>query len=291
MKKIAFLLDTSCISEDIKQTNVKVLPLQIVVNVNGEEKIYNDVEQISRKEVLHFLNSDADVKTSQTPYGVVESTIIDLLKDYDKVYCLPISKHLSGQYNSFISVKKSLEKNIQKDRVIVIDSLSVGFENNWLVSKITKWESENKSLEEIVELVKEWKQKQYGNIMVSNISTLVKGGRLTGVKAILVKVLNLKLMIQWFNGELTFKGKDKKIENTILKTIEYNNKSNSFKKNGINKLVFYSDLSDSETNRLIKFTKESLGLQNNSKHELYKMPSIILAHLGDESFGVQIISK
>ncbi len=289
MKKIGFLIDTSASVEFIEQDNVKVLPVKIVVNDGKKEVEYDDYTEFTRKDVVQNIKKGYDIKTSQTPYGLIEKNITDLLKKYDRVYCLTISKTLSGLYNSYCQIKKDLDKTIEKDRVIVVDTNALGMDQNYLIEEISKWEEEQIPIDKILVNIKNFTKKRCGGVIIRNLERLIKGGRLTGVKAIIAKALNLNLVIEWYSGALTYFDKSLKTSDAITKNINNIQQKVNFKENGIKKLVFYTDLPDNEERKkLVAETLEKLNLPNNFNYVLFEIPGVVVIYLGNNYFGFYV---
>ena len=289
MKKIAFLIDTSAAIEFIKQENVEVLPVKIIVNDGKNEIEYNDYTEFSRKDVVENIKKGYDIKTSQTPYGLIEKNIVELLKKYDRVYCLQISKTLSGQYNSYCQIKKELDKTIEKDRVIVVDTNALGMDQNFLIEEITKWEEEQIPIDKIINNIKNFTKKRCGGVIIRNLERLIKGGRLTGVKAIIAKALNLNLIIEWYLGSLTYFDKSLRMNDAITKLANNIQQKINYKENGIKKIVFYTDLPDNEERKqLVAETLEKLNLPKDFNYILCEIPGVVVIYLGNNYFGFYV---
>lgn len=288
MKKIGFLIDTSASIDYINNKDVKVLPVKINVNDGKSEKEYDDYVEFKMKDVVHGIKNGYDIKTSQTPYGIIQENIIEMLKVYDRVYCLTISKSLSGQYNSYCQIKKDLDKTIEKDRLIVVDTNALGMDQNYLIEEITNCEKQEMSIDKILSCIKEFTKRRCGGVIIRNLERLIKGGRLTGVKAILAKALNLNLVIEWYNGLLTYNDKSLKFIDAIDKNIANIEKKIKFKDNGIKRLVFYTDISGSEKNEFINYVLKKLDLPNNFKYVCTELPDVVIIYLGIDYFGFYI---
>lgn len=292
MKKFGFLIDTSAEVRLIKNPDVNVLPVKISVD-DGEEIIeYNDYVEFGMEDVVSAIKKGYDIKTSQTPYGLIEKNILDMLKKYERVYCLTISKTLSGLYNTYCSIKKNLEKTIDKDRVIVIDTNALGLDQNFLIESITEWENQNLSVDKILSNVKIFTKKRCGGVIIRNLERLIKGGRLVGIKAILAKALNLNLVVEWYNGCLTYRDKAIKMFDAIDKNIQNIEKNLNFREDGIKRLVFYTDIVDqNEKNKFIEYTLNKLSLPTNYKYICSPLPDVVVIYLGINYFGFYIESN
>ncbi len=120
------------------------------------------------------------------------------------------------------------------------------------------------------------------------MDSLVSGGRLKGLKAILVKALNLKLIIKYQDGKLDYQDKATKLAGAIDKGFSILEKELNTKKNKIKKVCIFIDLPPSnELNDIINYTKLKFNMFENVEFITdRKLPTAIIAHLGSQSFTV-----
>lgn len=288
MKKYCFLMDTSADPKISKQfKDVHVMQFGIIVKEgNSEEKTFIDWENITRDEIFKYFAKNADVKTSQPSYGFIEAKIEELLQEYEKVICIPISKHFSGTYNSCCSVKKALDKKFGKNRILIVDGRGLSYMNTNYLIEIKKLLDEGKTLEEVEKHLKHACDKYCGFACVTNASQLVKGGRLTGIKALLVKALNLKLVIKFQDGKLDFYDKSTNLPSAIDKGLVLTNKELELPKNKIHGIYIFSDLNEEDTKKYTKYVEGKFPGVEKSKFLLSQLPTAIVTHLGNNSFAV-----
>ena len=91
--KIKISADTSCLinSEVLKKNDISEFPLNVIV----DEVEYLDGVSINQEQLLNYMNSDAVIKTSTPPPGVIIEYFENLFKEYDKVIHFTISSKLS----------------------------------------------------------------------------------------------------------------------------------------------------------------------------------------------------
>ena len=293
MKKYCFLLDTSSDSDGLNiHEDSYVIPFGVIIGSNGQDKLYDDWYGISREEILDALDKGYDVKTSQAPFGIMYEKVEQLLKEYEKVVIFTITKEFSGTYQTYLNIKKQIEDSTgDKERILVVDSRGLGYMQNMAIETVKKGMDMNKSFAEIEKAVKNLISSYCGFTCITNAIQLVKGGRLKGLKAILVKALNLKLIIKYQDGKLDYQDKSLNLFGAMDKGIEMLRKELCLKKNKIKKLVFFSDLKDqNETIELMKYVKMKLNdFDNYEVIENKKFPAAIVAHLGNYSFSVLIV--
>lgn len=284
--KYTFLIDSSASQQVFNMKNVNVLPVEIIVEQNGEEKAFKDNIEISREEVENYIKKDVDLKSSQTPYGVISEKLVELLTKNEKVICLTISKNLSGLYNSYCSIKKELEKDPEyKNRILVVDTLSLGIQQDFLIEDITDFLERGLTFAEIEQKIKEINKKYCGVTAITNATRLKKGGRLTGIKALLVRALNIKLLIKWQNGALTFVDKKSNLEDSVDRMWEIITQELSIPKNKIRRLIVFSELDKTTTEKLNKRLLDQIK-QPNIKIIESKFPTCVILHLGIGSYSI-----
>ena len=274
-KKFCFLIDTSSDQDAINiHSDTFVIPFGIIINDGKEEKVYDDWYQIDRDSVIEALDKGYDVKTSQPSYGKCYNEVENLLKEFEKVIIFTITKEFSGTYQSYLNIKKALETKYGKDRILVVDSKSLGYMQNECMKLVKKLMDSNKTFGDIEKTVKKY------------INSY--GGRLKGLKAILVKALNLKLIIKYQDGKLDYQDKATKLAGAIDKGFSILEKELNTKKNKINKVCIFIDLPPSnELNDIINYTKLKFNMFENVEFITdRKLPTAIIAHLGGQSFTV-----
>lgn len=287
-KEFAFLVDTSATNKILEKDNVFYVPIEVIIEKKDGPISLKDHDDISREEIENHIKNDVDLKSAQTPYGVVSEKMTELLQTYEKVICLPISKQLSGQYNSFCSVKKELEAYPEyKNRILVLDTLSLGILQDYLVEDVTTYLKKGFSFSEIESLVKETATKTCGATTITNATRLKKGGRLTGIKALLVKALNIKLIIKFKNGALEFADKKSNLEDSVVAICNVISKDLNLSTRRIKRLFIMSDLDDATTKKLNKLVVNELNLSEDAIISS-KLPSCIILHLGINSYSVLV---
>lgn len=291
MKNYCFLMDTSGNRDIVNiHEDTYVLPFNIIINDGNGPVSYNDWYDITREQVFDALANGYDVSTSQTAYGITYETFENLLKEYERIFCFTITKEFSGTYNTWCSIKKQLEEEYGKDRIYVFDTKALGIMQNQIVKIVKVMLDQGKSVHEIEKAIKKHNNEICGFTCITNASQLVKGGRLKGLKAILVKALNIKLVIKYQDGKLTFTDKSLNLPSAIDKGIEMLSKELNFKKNPPKRVVFMSDLSnEEEVNNLIQYSKMKFANYPDCQFSITEsFPIAVISHLGNSSFSILV---
>lgn len=283
MGRIGIIVDSASSIKGGEYNDVYVIPLIIIENNNGKEVSYCDEVDLSFAAMLDKIDGGANLKTSQIPMGVMIEQIEKINDKYDDIFVIPLTKHISGNYNSW----KLLEQDYKK--IHVLDAEDVGPGIKWTVEDILKFAQEGKSVDQIIKYVEDVKQKRSSILFVDDISCLVRGGRLSGFKGMIVKILGLKILIK-FRKNLTFFNKARNMESAIKKAYDEINNDIHFVENGINRIAFYQMSNDKkfleETEKNVK--KFFPKIKEFSRGHL---SSVITVHTGGNSFAIYIESK
>lgn len=289
MKKIAFIVDTSSSVKVNEFKDVYVLPLTInVTNTKTNEiKSYHDTVDITNKDVAKFLSDkNCTITTSQSSTGEIINLVEKIYDKYDEIYVLPIPLYLSGSANTWNLIAKEYDK------------LIVGIENKEIADGI-KW-----CIKDLLEMAKkgtltpttfkEYLLKQQeieaGVLFVSDITQLAKGGRVSNLKSLILKILKLNIVITCDKNGLNFfkttKGLTKGFDATIE---EYKKRVPGFSLDKIKKLCFQfgtKNENNPDIIELINYIKSVIP--KDCKIETGYISNVILAHTGDNAIIIKI---
>lgn len=116
--------------------------------------------------------------------------------DFDgNIYVITLSSSLSGSYNSAELAKKLYLEDHPDKKIEVIDSRSASVGQALIAMKIKELEESGLSFEAIIKKVNAYRDSISTKFVLESLDTLRKNGRLTGLQAIIVSVLNIKLLM------------------------------------------------------------------------------------------------
>ena len=113
-------------------------------------------------------------------------------EDEVTAFGVTLSAELSGSYNSAVLGQRMIEEEFPNKKVYVFNSRSACIGETLVALKIQECAEKGASFEEIVEQVEDYLRRRETLFVLENLETLRKNGRLTGMKAALVSVLNIK---------------------------------------------------------------------------------------------------
>ncbi len=286
MKKIAIMTDTSGIFNGYKINDIFVTPIKIIATKNDEILTFDDGVNITRDQIFTYLNNGYEVSTAQPSINDVIIKTEKLLQRYEAIVFAVISKNMSGFYN----ILKIVQEEFGYNKIHIINTLQIGAPLTWLLIDLRKMLDEGKSFQELDKYTANYQKRVSATIIIRNIKQLVKSGRVSGVKALFIRIFKIKLIIKLEDGKWQYFDKSDSYENTVNKSLTCINKINSFQTKGIKRIEVMSDLKDK--------TQEALCIENikafvNSKDDIKisKLPNSVIAHGGDQTFTIAIEAK
>lgn len=174
------------LTEDMrKDGHFHVVPLTLQV---GEEHVVDD-QTFDQAKFLKLVSESPVAPKSACPSP---EAYMELYKGEEDIYVVTLSGNLSGSFNSAeVARKLYLEENPHKN-IELFNSCSASVGQTLIALKIQEYARMEKSFEEITRLVHKFRESLSTKFVLENLDTLRKSGRLTGLKAIISSVLNIK---------------------------------------------------------------------------------------------------
>ncbi|AGR42431.1 DegV family protein [Spiroplasma diminutum] len=269
--KIAILIDSSCGIKNTKDYKDLYLVPLMITKEDGQQ-IADDANL--KDDEFYKLNDSQLLKTSQSVPGDVMGKWDELLKEYDEVVCLLLSKGLSGQYNTFRMFSQE-DEYINKIHVIDTNGVSIVIKRQ--LELVQKLISEGKTGKEVKEIIEKFYNQINGYIIPKSLDQLVRGGRISKAAAGLAKILKITPILK-YNGEIDKQGKTRTFKKAVEEAIELlkhtypNNK----------KIDISYSRADDETLELVKNIIENSGLEIGLFDNL---ANTIICHTGRETFA------
>ena len=206
--------------ELIARYDVGILPLNIVL----DDKSYQDGRDISPDEIYAWSDEhNTTPKTSACSVEQAASFFKQYLDQGDDVVSFSISESMSSSISSMMLGAKSLKA---EGRVTVIDSANLSTGVGHLVIEAAIMAKEGKSAQEIAQRIEELKPRVRASFVVDTLTYLHRGGRCSGVAALVGGVLKLHPQINVANGKMApdkkFRGKMNRVILNYAKELEPN---------------------------------------------------------------------
>ncbi len=180
---------------DLPQEFIDKYQIHLVpINLELEGSTFLDKVSIKPDQIYSILDEVKEYPTSsQPPLKTVEKLLAFLCDHYKSVIMISVSKELSGTWNVFNNAAGPLQEKGKK--ISVINSKLNSGAQGLLVQKAAQLIDEGKNHEEIKEKLEALIPGTRIFVSVATFKYMVRGGRVSPMKGLLAKVLNLKPIV------------------------------------------------------------------------------------------------
>ncbi len=189
--KIGLVTDSTCDLNDeiISEYNITVIPLKVHF---GTENFIDKVEIDSAKFFKKIESSPHIPKTSKPSKHDFLKEYKKMLKKYDKIISIHVSKGLSGTYES----AELAAQELAEDQIEVINSSSISLGLGFQVLLVAKLIENNYECKEIISKIKKAKDKISCIFTVEDLTYMKEGGRIGKARAFLGTIFNINPIIE-----------------------------------------------------------------------------------------------
>jgi len=191
----------------ILDENIKVVPLKVII---GEREYVDGT--MDPEIIVDALEEKIRVKTSQPAPEHFKDAFESLLKTYDEVLCLTLSKTLSGTINSAELAKTILDN----DKVTVVDTESTISGSGYLTEKVVEYLNDGHNVSEALKYLEDLKDKGSLVFTVNDLRQLHLNGRLGKLSAFIGNILKIKPILRFKRGILEVEHKVRSFNNVML---------------------------------------------------------------------------
>jgi len=187
---VALVTDSACDlpPEFIDEHQIHVIPF----NLSFGTAQYLDKLTITPQQFYTLLKTRREhPQSSQAPVAVMQNLFSFLSTFYDSILVFNLSAGLSGAW-SFS--RQAAEKTAAK-KISVIDTKNLSVAQGLIVMRAAEALSGGASHEDIVRLSEEWIAKTRLLVDIATLKYLVRGGRISPMKGLAARLLNLKPII------------------------------------------------------------------------------------------------
>lgn len=171
--------------------HIRVVPLSIFAD---GKQYYNflDGSAIGFEEFYRRLAGGELITTSAMNVAQIKTVMeAELMCGHDVLY-LGFSSGLSGTYNAGVQAAKELEGVYPGRRILTVDTLCASLGQGLLVYLCVQQRREGKTLDEVYEYAESTKLRICHWFTVDDLFHLKRGGRVSGVTAVIGSMLNIK---------------------------------------------------------------------------------------------------
>lgn len=282
MSNIQIICDTmnDVPKEIVEKYNIEILPATIVFD-GIEYKAGVDIEGDEFYKMLRSSNSMPT--TSQVTYATFKDTFEKYLDEGKKILYLSGSSAASGTYQSAMIAKNDIES----DDIHIFDTYSLCIGGGMLITEAAIMAQESNDIGYIINKLNEYKEKVEVYFSVDSLDYLHKGGRISGTKATIGTILNIKPILKIEDGVVKQKTQvrgSKKIIPTLIEQLKLQ-VGDDFSDKEV--YVGYGDDIE-ECNKFVEKVKNELSPKS---VKIFQIGACVACHSGPDVFGLACLNK
>lgn len=291
MKKFDISTDSNCdlYANEIEQLDLHVGHLSYLIDKNGEIKEYTDNFK-SYEEYAEFYNQLRQGGVAKTSILNVDTHVAMFREMAQKG--IKTALHIAQSYGlspTLDNANKAIEivkEEFPDINYKAIESSTTTMGEGMLVRTACKLRDEGKDLDEVIDILNTMKTKIQHFLIVDSLMFLKRGGRVSGPKAVMGTLLNLKPIIEFTKeGKLEVVKKEMGMKKAIKSVIE------DAKKYTQNKIDFQGVIVHCDNLPLAKEFQSAVKDAFGYEPEIRVMGPIIGAHVGPNAVAYAFISN
>ena len=191
--KIALVTDSTCdLAQDIIDNyQINMLP----ININFGENHYLDKITIQPEQFYTLLKENKDYpKSSQVNEKSFTNLYSHLASHYDSIIAIHLSDKLSGTFNSSQKAARAISKEFNKP-ISVINSKNISGALGLIVLRTAQAIEAGFSHDQVIKMAEKWTNNVRIFISVRTIKYLVRGGRVSAVRGLIARMLNINPIV------------------------------------------------------------------------------------------------
>lgn len=197
MKPIVVMTDSHSSISEAKAKELGIIVLPMPFTIDGVD-IYED-DSLDKEELLQKIKNGSVVSTAQPSPADLTDAWDKALTEYEKIIYIPISKGLSGGYQTACMLASEEE---YEGKVFVIDAGRVSVVEHRTILDILELIADGYQPEDIRTIIERSNADMNIYVAVSSLDNLRKGGRISSTTAALGTLLNIKPVLQFSIGTL-----------------------------------------------------------------------------------------
>ncbi len=282
--KVAIMTDSnsSITVEEGRESGIYVLPLPVIV----DEEVFIEGETITSQKLYESMNQGKSVRTSQPSPGELMDMWQSILDEgYDEIVYIPMTKRLSGSYESALNFAREFDGKVQ-----VVNNLRLSvmqYESVYDAKSMADTGMDAKSIKERLEKAS---RNAFMVLTVDTLSYLKNGGRVSASKALVATLANIKPILMLIGEELEVQKKARGLQvarNKLIDLVKEKGKElyGSIPKEKLVVGVIDTFVEDSKARELVEKVKEVFpGYKILNR----KCPCSVACHVGPNAIGVSI---
>ena len=195
--QIALVTDSSC---DLPQEILEHYQIQVVpINLHFGRNNYLDKVTITPAQFYHMLEEAPQFPTTSQPSITSFKNLYAYLACYyDSIIAVHLSRHISGTWQNSKKAAEEISK-ITGKKISIIDSHHLSGSLGLIVYRVAQAIEQDMNHHEIIQHMQDWISRVLILVSVKTLKFMVRGGRVTPLKGMLAKILNLKPVVSMDN--------------------------------------------------------------------------------------------
>ncbi|MDE5951363.1 MAG: DegV family protein [Acetatifactor sp.] len=178
-------------------------------------------KSISLAEFYEAMAQGADTKTSQINVEEYEQYFESFLKEGKDILHLTLSSGISGTVNSALIARDALQEKYPDRKIYVVDSLAASSGYGLLMDKLADLRDDGMDIDQLYRWTEDNKLKLQHWFFTSDLTYLIRGGRVSKAAGIVGSVLNIcPLLNVDYMGRLINRAKVRTKRKVIQATVE-----------------------------------------------------------------------
>lgn len=280
---VRLITDSTCyIKKDlINEYDISILSLNVIMNNESYREV--DLDNI---EFYKEMDKLEEKPTSSQP-SMEECIKIfkDIAKNGHDIVAVFISSEMSGTYSTAHLVREIVLEEYPNTKIEIIDSRTNCMQLGYEVLCGARAAKEGKSIEEVVKIVKDVRDKSRFLFVPETLRYLKKGGRIGGASALFGTILKIRPILTVEDGKTSVsdkvRTKKKAVEEIINKVVSECNEK------GLGEVIVHHINCPEEGRSIAKRLEEKL----NTTVDIQSIGPIIGLHVGPGSVGVAYYTK
>ncbi len=161
----------------------------VPLTIRVEDREFVDDETLGLEDMLETLATTKSKSSSSCPNM---EDYLTAFGDADRIFCITITRNLSGSYNSARLAKEEYEALYPDRKVYVVDSLSAGPELKLIAGRILELIKSSAVYEEICEKIAQYQSHTRLIFCLESMKNLANNGRVSPIVAKIAGVLGIR---------------------------------------------------------------------------------------------------
>ena len=181
-------------SEILQSYGIELVPLSY--SVNGESAVRTEMEDSDGRAFYEAMRNGAEVQTSMANMSIFLAPFHRALERGEDVLYIGISSGISGTFHAAYLAAEDLKKQYPNRKIVTIDSLGASLGEGLQVLEAAEQVVRGVSIEEIADDLVARRQQMCQFFTVDDLKYLRKGGRISGMAAMVGSLLQIKPILR-----------------------------------------------------------------------------------------------